>query len=624
VKLDEIARPLRDYEHLTAFFTRRLREGARPVDPRPHVMVSPVDGAVVSVSADLQRKGVLSQVKGIDYHISDFLGIPAPPLRPGNALFSTVIYLSPGDYHRFHSPTEWRATSRTHFAGQLLPVNPLVAYVLPSLFCANERVAVFGEWEHGFYSYTAVGATNVGSIRLDFDPSVVTNTARHDWETTFNPLEAAGVYGNGFKARPRLAESKTYAEPVPLSRGDDIGLFELGSTIVLIFEAPADFKFSVRPGDKVRLGQSIGRRTDPAACGLAGADDEGCSTPGAASTTSCGGSAGAGAALASSSSSSASSSHLLPATPRSEASTLSDDDEDLAAASMAAHALGQSTPRPLVPVTGAGAARSSASATKAGAAKAGAGKSIRLHPVAPAASTATSSSASRTVVEAAAAALLSPRASDDPAAAGVAPSSSGGGRRRKSSSSSSGSGAPAARQRSNSAFAVLEGSGLAAAEGDGVAGLATEADPLPAAQLRRIVVESSGRGRSGTVVSLSGVAPAASPPTTSSTAAAPVAAEAAATGLEDDEDDFHSCCSWDFHEGEDGLVFLGGKQPQQEEEVVGAAGRKVGTAVPSSSVPGKQPQQQVVAAEAPLVSRKVAGPLDRMVNIATKALAIDA
>ena len=265
VKLHEAERPYQDYENLTAFFTRRLRDGARNIDHRSHVMVSPVDGAVVSTSADMEVNGVLSQVKGISYHISDFLGIPTPKVKEGNALFSAVLYLSPGDYHRFHSPTEWIAKSRTHFAGQLLPVNPLLAYVLPSLFCANERVAVFGEWEHGFYSYTAVGATNVGSIRLSFDDSVVTNTYRHDWDCTFNPLEAVGIYGNRFVQRPRAIDSKSYDKHVFLQRGDDIGLFELGSTIVLIFEAPKDFQFSVRAGDKVRVGQSIGRRTDPAA-----------------------------------------------------------------------------------------------------------------------------------------------------------------------------------------------------------------------------------------------------------------------------------------------------------------------------------------------------------------------
>lgn len=99
VKLEEVPRPLIEYEHLTAFFTRRLREGCRPVHPTA-LLVSPVDGRVVSVSADLGRDGTLAQVKSIAYHITDFLGIPVPQVKPGHALFSAVLYLSPGDYHR--------------------------------------------------------------------------------------------------------------------------------------------------------------------------------------------------------------------------------------------------------------------------------------------------------------------------------------------------------------------------------------------------------------------------------------------------------------------------------------------------------------------------------------------
>ncbi len=142
-------------------------------------------------------------------------------MAPGNALFSAVLYLSPGDYHRFHSPGEWTASSRTHFAGQLLPVNPLVARLLPSLFCANERVAVFGQWRHGFFSYTAVGATNVGSIRLAFDPTVRTNSFKHDWQCGFNAWEAVGL-ASGARPRPSLVEAKTYEQAIPLARGDEV------------------------------------------------------------------------------------------------------------------------------------------------------------------------------------------------------------------------------------------------------------------------------------------------------------------------------------------------------------------------------------------------------------------
>lgn len=113
---------------------------------------------------------------------------------PDNDLFHAVVYLAPGDYHCFHSPTDWRVELRRHFPGEslftcspvcslpptrssphslcsgsLMSVNPGVARWVKELFCLNERVVLTGQWQHGFFSLTAVGATNVGSIRVYFD-----------------------------------------------------------------------------------------------------------------------------------------------------------------------------------------------------------------------------------------------------------------------------------------------------------------------------------------------------------------------------------------------------------------------------------------------------------------------
>jgi len=90
-------------------------------------------------------------------------------LRPGNALFFCVIYLAPGDYHRFHSPTNWVAETRRHFSGELYSVSPWMVKQLQDLFVLNERVVLLGKWRHGFFSMVPVGATNVGSIVLNFD-----------------------------------------------------------------------------------------------------------------------------------------------------------------------------------------------------------------------------------------------------------------------------------------------------------------------------------------------------------------------------------------------------------------------------------------------------------------------
>jgi phosphatidylserine decarboxylase len=81
-----------------------------------------------------------------------------------------TIYLAPGDYHGFHSPVTWSVERRRHFPGLLLPVSPAVVGLLRGLFAENERVVLFGKWRHGLFTYTAVGATNVGSMWLTHEP----------------------------------------------------------------------------------------------------------------------------------------------------------------------------------------------------------------------------------------------------------------------------------------------------------------------------------------------------------------------------------------------------------------------------------------------------------------------
>ncbi|KAI0078547.1 phosphatidylserine decarboxylase [Panus rudis PR-1116 ss-1] len=189
-----------------------------------------------SVAADMGVRPSLERQKSAS----------ASDLKPGNSLFFAVIYLAPGDYHRFHSPTSWVVEKRRHFVGDLFSVSPWMARRLPNLFVLNERVALLGRWRYGFFSMVPVGATNVGSIRINFDQALRTNVGRHRDHPLGTYTEA--VYSH---ASPILNGQ-------PLTKGQEMGGFCLGSTIVLVFEAPQDFVFTIKEGQKIKVGEAMG------------------------------------------------------------------------------------------------------------------------------------------------------------------------------------------------------------------------------------------------------------------------------------------------------------------------------------------------------------------------------
>ncbi|GLH05132.1 Phosphatidylserine decarboxylase proenzyme, mitochondrial [Gryllus bimaculatus] len=253
---------LSSYTSLCDFFCRPLKEGIRPIDSKENV-VSPADGAVLNVSKVTSPR--VEQVKGVTYSLETFLGehsqdkneestnsevcekdrnsscIQSLLKNKENALYQCVIYLAPGDYHRFHSPVDWEVNLRRHIQGELLSVSPKIARLIPDLFSLNERAVYIGEWKHGFFSFTAVGATNVGSIRVYVDEVLTTNERK--WKF-------------GSKCR-EVFLSDSEGKPLKVRKGDPFGEFRLGSTIILIFEAPKDFKFHIAPGDKIHVGQAI-------------------------------------------------------------------------------------------------------------------------------------------------------------------------------------------------------------------------------------------------------------------------------------------------------------------------------------------------------------------------------
>lgn len=188
-------------------------------------------------------------------------------------LYYAVIYLAPGDYHRFHSPTNWVVERRRHFAGELYSVSPYLQRTLPGLFTLNERVVLLGRWRHGFFSYVPVGATNVGSIKINFDRELRTNSLTTDTAADRAAEEAArrGAPYSGY-AEATYENASPVLHGHALRRGEEMGGFQLGSTVVLVFEAPAPkaegdrvrdgFVWAVEKGQTVKMGQALGRVVD--------------------------------------------------------------------------------------------------------------------------------------------------------------------------------------------------------------------------------------------------------------------------------------------------------------------------------------------------------------------------
>lgn len=264
VNMDE-AEPsdVTSYQTFNEFFTRKLRAGVRNVS-QDSCMVSPADCKVLSfgkVSPDF----TIEQIKGLSYPLKQFLGPQHPFLKQTSKLnayeneehidrfdhmtdeyetFYCSLYLGPGDYHWFHSPTEWTIEHRRHIPGHLFSVNPMALRAISGLFNFNERVLLSGVWRHGPLMYAAVGAYNVGSIELN-------NQHEQDLRTNWDTKTPDAKYLD-----------RSYPSGVRVERADVIGRFNLGSTIVMAFRAPKNFQWNVSRGDKLKYGQPLGSCTE--------------------------------------------------------------------------------------------------------------------------------------------------------------------------------------------------------------------------------------------------------------------------------------------------------------------------------------------------------------------------
>lgn len=230
IDFTEARDPLESFGSLQELFTRALRDGVRPIDPAPDAFVAPCDGAW-GQSGQVEG-GMLLQLKGRPYSLGALLGDDQAALGFEGGAFAT-FYLSPRDYHRFHTPCPMQIGSAVYVPGTLWPVHRAAVEGIDALFAQNERICAFSNVP-GPLVLVAVGATMVGKVRVSFD----------DLSTN--------VRGSGRVRR-------SYSPPITLARGEEWGRFEFGSTLVAV-AAPGLLELEAQPvGTPLRLGRRIGR-----------------------------------------------------------------------------------------------------------------------------------------------------------------------------------------------------------------------------------------------------------------------------------------------------------------------------------------------------------------------------
>ncbi|QSO49515.1 archaetidylserine decarboxylase [Alicyclobacillus mengziensis] len=228
IDVTEAELPLYEYKTWVEFFSRRLRVGVRTISESG--IISPVDGTASANGAILEGK--LIQAKGQLYSVAALLGSDANADSFLGGQYVT-LYLSPHDYHRVHMPFAGEITGWTHIPGSLYPVNPAGVRSVAGLFTKNERLVLHIRTQLGSFEMVLVGATIVGSIRTPFGP---------DYESPFR------------RSRRGIREGTVH---VHLKKGAEVGLFEFGSTVILLFPRDMLLAVKLQEGQCVQMGQTI-------------------------------------------------------------------------------------------------------------------------------------------------------------------------------------------------------------------------------------------------------------------------------------------------------------------------------------------------------------------------------
>ena len=231
VNLEEASKQVSEYKNFNEFFTRKLLPDARTLDPDKEAVISPVDG-ILGESGIINNE-VLIQAKGLEYRLADLLKDSEKSKFYEGGIFIT-IYLAPYNYHRIHSMVSGEVSQFCYIPGDLWTVSPLGVHQVPELFARNERLITFFETDKGECAIVKIGATVVGRIRVVY----------HE------------IISNKFGAK---FQNSILEPPFRVERGDELGLFELGSTVICLFP-PGQIELNdLKIDQEILLGQAIGK-----------------------------------------------------------------------------------------------------------------------------------------------------------------------------------------------------------------------------------------------------------------------------------------------------------------------------------------------------------------------------
>jgi phosphatidylserine decarboxylase len=237
--MSEAEHPLSHYESIEDVFTRKLKPSCRPLTTDDYC--APCDGVLSLTEKIKEGEPLALQVKGSSYSIEELLFGKHENAAGFKPVWASTFYLAPHNYHRVHSPIAGHLISIRHIRGTLWPVNPKFLNYIPGLFAQNERLVFEIKQESGGTIYLVmVGALNVGRITTPFSKNIITNNYSSIEKESFETLEPL----------------------VKIDKGEEIGTFLMGSTVVLVFDKESLESFASQPlfvteKKEVHMGESL-------------------------------------------------------------------------------------------------------------------------------------------------------------------------------------------------------------------------------------------------------------------------------------------------------------------------------------------------------------------------------